>query len=288
MIPDSVSVILSKAKNPSLFFNSILKWQFENTTILSYFHFFHCFPRFSAWTSLPPSRFGKGSRFPRPRARLHRPKIGQGRQNTAASSRLTPGPAASARASRRPPGSSARMLAPKVRSSRACAGISSSQRAARCPHSCRAAASRKDRHSAHRPNSQKHPGSSKKPGLILICKTHHPHRICAGETHNAECKMQNEREFHVLHSALCILHYNCNRVCKPGSVLDSHLSCRTVAGTLYATSTETAGPANVSSTVLLRIEFTASDSLQPTGELLPHLSTLAPLARGGISLLHFS
>ena len=66
-----------------------------------------------------------------------------------------------------------------------------------------------------------------------------------------------------------------NRVCKPGSVLDSHLSCRTVAGTLHATSPETAGPANVSSTVLLRIEFTAPDSLQPASELLPRLSTLA-------------
>ena len=40
MVPGSVCVILSKAKNPSLFFNSILKWQFENTTILSFFHIF--------------------------------------------------------------------------------------------------------------------------------------------------------------------------------------------------------------------------------------------------------
>ena len=79
----------------------------------------------------------------------------------------------------------------------------------------------------------------------------------------------------------------CNRVCKPGSVLDSHLSCRTVAGTLCATSSETAGPANVSSTVLLRIEFTASDSLQPTGELLPRLSTLTPRAGRYISVALF-
>ena len=109
---------------------------------------------------------------------------------------------------------------------------------------------------------------------------------------NAKCRMQNaesvDRPKFMLHFAFCILHCVCNRVCKPGSVLDSHLSCRTVADTLCATSSETAGPANVSSTVLLRIEFTASDSLQPTGELLPHLSTLAPLVRGGISLLHFS
>jgi len=97
-----------------------------------------------------------------------------------------------------------------------------------------------------------------------------------------------------------------NRVCKPGSVLDSHLSCRAVADTLHATSPETAGPANVSSTVLLRIEFTASVSFQPTGELLPRLSILTspgevprvprrsaaarsnPGGRGGFFLLHFS
>ena len=97
---------------------------------------------------------------------------------------------------------------------------------------------------------------------------------------NAKCRMQNaesvDRPKFMLHFAFCILHCVCNRVCKPGSVLDSHLSCRTVADTLCATSSETAGPANVSSTVLLRIEFTAPDSLQPASELLPHFSTLAP------------
>ena len=36
----------------------------------------------------------------------------------------------------------------------------------------------------------------------------------------------------------------------------------------------TAGPAICPSTVLLRIEFTAMGSLQPSGELLPRLSTL--------------
>ena len=36
----------------------------------------------------------------------------------------------------------------------------------------------------------------------------------------------------------------------------------------------TAGPAVCPSTVLLRIEFTSMGSLQPSGELLPHLSTL--------------
>ena len=44
----------------------------------------------------------------------------------------------------------------------------------------------------------------------------------------------------------------------------------------------TAGQANVPSTVLLRIEFTAPVSFQPAGELLPRLSTLA-----GQGLLHY-
>ena len=94
---------------------------------------------------------------------------------------------------------------------------------------------------------------------------------------NAECRMNDTPKF-ILHSAFCIL--SCNRVCKPGSVLDSHLSCRTVAGTLHATSRRRPGQPCVSSTVLLRIEFTAPDSSQPAGELLPHLSTLAPAAQG--------
>ena len=50
----------------------------------------------------------------------------------------------------------------------------------------------------------------------------------------------------------------------------------------------TAGPAVCPSTVLLRIEFTASPCLHGTGELLPRLSTLTPPKRGGISLLHLS
>ena len=73
----------------------------------------------------------------------------------------------------------------------------------------------------------------------------------------------------------------------------------------------TAGPALRPPAVLLRIEFTASDSLQPMGELLPRLSTLATtvdarrastvkscaaprwgrqhdLRHGGLFLLHFS
>ena len=42
----------------------------------------------------------------------------------------------------------------------------------------------------------------------------------------------------------------------------------------------TAGPAMRPPTVLLRIEFTASDSLQPMGELLPRLSTLTSSTQG--------
>ena len=51
----------------------------------------------------------------------------------------------------------------------------------------------------------------------------------------------------------------------------------------------TAGPAlRPRTTVLLRIEFTASTCLHATGGLLPHLSTLTARMRGGISLLHLS
>ena len=52
----------------------------------------------------------------------------------------------------------------------------------------------------------------------------------------------------------------CNRVCKPGSVLDSHLSCRTVAGTLHATSPETAGPA------ICLLHGVAPDRVYSTGQ----------------------
>ena len=54
----------------------------------------------------------------------------------------------------------------------------------------------------------------------------------------------------------------------------------------------TVGPTTCPSTALLRIEFTATDCSQPSGELLPRLSTLTRRretpAPGGISLLHFS
>ena len=64
---------------------------------------------------------------------------------------------------------------------------------------------------------------------------------------------------------------------KPGSVFDSHLSRRTVASTLQPP--PGSGRANhaLPSTVLLRIEFTAMDTLEPSGALLPHLSTLTSL-----------
>ena len=41
----------------------------------------------------------------------------------------------------------------------------------------------------------------------------------------------------------------------------------------------TVGPTYCPSTALLRIEFTATDSSQPSGELLPHLSTLTSPAQ---------
>ena len=63
------------------------------------------------------------------------------------------------------------------------------------------------------------------------------------------------------------------RACKPGSVIDSHLSRRTVAGAFQPPPWD--GRAGHSpSAVLLRIEFTAPHCLQPASELLPHFSTL--------------
>ena len=63
------------------------------------------------------------------------------------------------------------------------------------------------------------------------------------------------------------------RVCKPGSVFDSHLSTRRVAAVLQPPR-ERSGQPIAPIPVLLRIEFTASDTLEPTGALLPHLSIL--------------
>ena len=65
----------------------------------------------------------------------------------------------------------------------------------------------------------------------------------------------------------------CEQNYKPGSVFDSHLSRRPVARTLKPPR-ERSGQPNAPIPVLLRIEFTATDSFQPSGELLPRLSTL--------------
>ena len=65
----------------------------------------------------------------------------------------------------------------------------------------------------------------------------------------------------------------CRTICKPGSVIDSHLSRRIVAGALQPPRERTGRPI-APIPVLLRIEFTASDTLEPTGALLPHLSIL--------------
>ena len=68
--------------------------------------------------------------------------------------------------------------------------------------------------------------------------------------------------------------YLCEQNCKPGSVFDSHLSKRIVAGALQPPRERTGRPI-APIAVLLRIEFTASDTLEPTGALLPHLSTFS-------------
>ena len=67
--------------------------------------------------------------------------------------------------------------------------------------------------------------------------------------------------------------YHCEQNCKPGSVFDSHLSTRRVAAVLQPPR-ERSGQPIAPIPVLLRIEFTATDSSQPSGALLPHLSTL--------------
>ena len=50
----------------------------------------------------------------------------------------------------------------------------------------------------------------------------------------------------------------------------------------------TVGPTSCPSTALLRIEFTAMGCSQPSGELLPHLSTFSGQKAGSLFLLHFS
>jgi len=79
------------------------------------------------------------------------------------------------------------------------------------------------------------------------------------------CIKKNEREN---------VRFGCDRVYKPGSVIDSHLSSRIVANTVKPPSRRRPGRRCVSSAVLLRIEFAAMDASTPSGALLPHLSTL--------------
>ena len=74
-------------------------------------------------------------------------------------------------------------------------------------------------------------------------------------------------------------HIFCEQNCKPGSVFGSHLSRRTVAGTLKPPPEDGWASLMCPPTVLLRIEFTATDSFQPSGALLPHLSTLTVTAK---------
>ena len=89
--------------------------------------------------------------------------------------------------------------------------------------------------------------------------------------------LHKTRETHPRVSRMGLIFYEQN--CKPGSVFDSHLSRRTIAGTLKPPPED--GRASLLSppTVLLRIEFTATDSFQPSGALLPHLSTLTVTAK---------
>ena len=62
-------------------------------------------------------------------------------------------------------------------------------------------------------------------------------------------------------------------VCKPSSVLDGHLSRRTVSGTLERIISRRR--ANACSHFLHRAGFTGTSSRQDVCELLPHISTLA-------------
>ena len=65
----------------------------------------------------------------------------------------------------------------------------------------------------------------------------------------------------------------CEPVCKPSSVLDGHLSRRTVSGTLERIISRRR--ANACSHFLHRAGFTGTSSRQDVCELLPHISTLA-------------
>lgn len=77
-----------------------------------------------------------------------------------------------------------------------------------------------------------------------------------------------------------------DRVCKPGSVIDSHLSRRIVADTLQPPSRKQPGrPCFLCGVAPDRV-YSNGRFRTPLGALLPHLSTLTCNA-GGISLLHF-
>ena len=90
-----------------------------------------------------------------------------------------------------------------------------------------------------------------------------------------------------LNSQFLIFNLKKQSVCKPGSVFDSHLSTRRVAAVLQPPR-ERSGQPIAPIPVLLRIEFTASDTLEPMGELLPRLSILtACWGRRSISVALF-
>ncbi len=76
----------------------------------------------------------------------------------------------------------------------------------------------------------------------------------------------------------CPFRISCEQNCKPGSVFDSHLSSRGVAAAIQPPRERPGRPWGDNSPapipVLLRIEFTATGTLEPSGALLPHLSTL--------------
>ena len=82
------------------------------------------------------------------------------------------------------------------------------------------------------------------------------------------------------------------RACKPGSVIDSHLSRRTVAGAFQPPPWDgRAGHMSLRGVAPDRV-YSGGRFHTPSGELLPRLSTLTGCttiaAAGGISLLHFS
>ena len=94
--------------------------------------------------------------------------------------------------------------------------------------------------------------------------------------------------FFALQAALIIY----DRDYKPGSVIDSHLSRRTVAGTLKPPPGDGRADQCLLRGVAPNRVYSDGRFHAPSGELLPRLSTLTGCttiaAAGGISLLHFS